>query len=85
MEMIFEPQFDKANSFVAVNSIKPVIIREVDDFDFFLDMPEGDGKITSRIMNLHFETFDKAKRWAEAYVGFTYPMGELIASAEETA
>lgn len=70
------------NVYVATNSIKPVIIREVDDFDFFLDLPEGDGSIASRIMNLHFETFDEAKRWAEAYVGFTCPMGELIASAE---
>jgi hypothetical protein len=69
------------NVYVATNSIKPVIIREESDFDFFLDMPEGDGKIASRIMNLHFETFDEAKRWAEAYVGFTMPMGELIASA----
>ena len=82
MEMIFEPQFDKANTFVAANSIKPVTIREVDDFDFFLDMPEGDGKINASIMNLHFDTFDKAKRWAEAYVGFTYSMGEPIAKAE---
>lgn len=82
MNMIFEPQFDEANTFVAANSLKPVIIREWDDFDFFLDMPEGDAKIDAPIMNLHFETFDEAKRWAEAYVGFTFKMGELIASAQ---
>jgi len=79
MNMIFEPQFDANNTYVAANSLKPVIIREWDDFDFFLDMPEGDGKINAPIMNLHFETFDEAKRWAEAYVGFNYPP---IASAQ---
>ena len=61
------------NVYVATNSMKPVIIREEGDFDFFLDMPEGDNKIDGRIMSLHFETFDEAKRWAEGYVGFTAP------------
>lgn len=79
--MQFGTVFDEANTYEALNSTKPVIIREVSDFDFFLDMPEGDDKIDGRIMGLHFETFDEAARWAEAHVSFTWPMGELIATA----
>lgn len=82
MEIILEPQFDEANSFVAANSLKPVIIRKVSEDEFFLDMPEGDLEIDAPIMNMYFETLKEAKRWAEAYVGFTYPMGDLIASAQ---
>ena len=82
MEIIFEPQFDEANSFVAANSLKPVIIRGESEDEFFLDMPKGDLNIDAPIMNMFFETFEEAKRWAEAYVGFTFKMGELIASAE---
>ena len=81
MTMIFEPQFDANNTYVAANSTKPVIIREWDDFEFFLDMPEGDDTINAPIMNLFFETFDEAKRWAESRVSFKVKMGELIASA----
>ena len=82
MNMIFEPQFDANNTYVAANSLKPVIIRKVSEDEFFLDMPEGDLKIEAPIMNMYFETLKEAKNWAEAYVGFTYPMGELIASAQ---
>ena len=72
MNMIFEPQFDANNTYVAANSLKPVIIREWDDFDFFLDMPEGDNTINAPIMNMFFETFDEAKRWAESRVSFSF-------------
>jgi hypothetical protein len=71
------------NVYVATNSIKPVNIREVDDFEFYMDMPEGiNDYFNDPIKNMFFKTFDEAKRWAESYVGFTMPMGELIASAE---
>lgn len=69
------------NVYVATNSTKPVIIREEDDFDFFLDMPKGDDTINAPIMNMFFETFDEAKRWAESRVSFTISMGKAIASA----
>ena len=56
---------------IATNSIKPVIIRELDEYgqDFALDMPEGDLYNDFPINNQWFGSFDEAKRWAETYVG----------------
>ena len=56
------------NTFTATNSIKPVIIRAMDE-DFFLDMPQGDLYNDFKIVDEWFETFEEAKRWAETYVG----------------
>ena len=67
------------NVYVATNSIKPVIIREEGDFDFYMDMPEGlNIHFDDPIKNMFFPTFDEAKRWAETYVGFTMSMGESV-------
>lgn len=55
--------------YMATNSIKPVVIRAMDESAFFLDMPEGDLYNDFKIMSLFFDTFDAAKRWAETHVG----------------
>ena len=71
MEMILEPQFDEANSFVAANSLKPVIIRKVSEDEFFLDMPKGDLNIDAPIMNMYFETLKEAM-FAKQQLPFKY-------------
>jgi hypothetical protein len=55
--------------FDAINSIKPVTIRQLDEDAFALDMPMGDLYNEFRIMNVIFSTFEEAKRWAETKVG----------------
>lgn len=57
------------DTFTATNSIKPVIIRALTEYDYFLDMPEGDLKNSFKITDQWFETFEEAKRWAEHKVG----------------
>lgn len=69
----------------ATNSLKPVrIVRyvtgEYDCNEWMLYTPEGcldDQKTQAG----PFNSFQEAKRHAEAYVGFTYSMGKIIASA----
>jgi hypothetical protein len=64
----------------STNALRPVHIHEYYG-RYWLDMPEGtletDGHVTR-----FFNTFDAAKRHAEAAVGFNIKMGELIASAQ---
>lgn len=67
MEMTFK--FDD-NAYFATNSIKPVTITQFDTDYFELFMSKGDLKIEAPI-KVGFETFDEAKKWAEAYVGFS--------------
>ena len=55
--------------YMATNSIKPVIIRAMDENSFLLDMPAGDLYIDAKITDQFFETFEEAKRWAEHKVG----------------
>ena len=57
------------DTFTATNSIKPVIIRAMDENSFLLDMPAGDLYIDAKITDQFFETFEEAKRWAEHKVG----------------
>ena len=62
------------NVYVATNSMKPVIIREEGDFEFYMDLPEGkNDEFDGPMEDMFFKTFDEAKRWAEGYVGFTIP------------
>ena len=58
--------------YMATNSIKPVVIRPMDESAFFLDMPEGDLYLDFKIMSQFFETFDDAVRWAETRVGVKF-------------
>ena len=66
MEMTFK--FDD-NAYFATNSIKPVTITQFDDDYFELFMSKGDANIEAPI-KVGFETFEEARKWAEAYVGF---------------
>ena len=70
MGMIFEPQFDEHNTYVAANSSKYVAIRKLDCDTFMLDLPEGDDSIDGMIFSTMFETFEEAVRWAESRVSF---------------
>lgn len=63
------------DTFTATNSIKAVTIRALTEYDYFLDMPEGDLKNDFKIMDQWFETFEEAKRWAETYVGIKVNLG----------
>ena len=63
--------------YMATNSIKPVVIRAEDEASFLLDMPAGDLYIDAKIMNLFFETFEEAKRWAEHRVGVKFNMEDF--------
>ena len=62
--------FEQSNTnWIATNSIKPVIIRQLEEDMFALDMPEGDLYVDFKIMNELFDTFEEAKKWAEHRVG----------------
>ena len=58
--------------YVATNSIKPVVIRAIEEDVFLLDMPKGDLYLDFKIMGEFFETFDDAVRWAETRVGVKF-------------
>lgn len=60
------------DTFTATNSIKAVTIRALTEYDYALDMPEGDLYIDAPIMSQWFETFAEAKRWAEHRVGVKF-------------
>lgn len=55
--------------YMATNSIKPVLIRAMNEAEFLLDMPKGDLYNDFKIMGECFETFKEAKHWAEHRVG----------------
>ena len=63
--------------YMATNSIKPVVIRAMDEDSFLLDMPLGDLYIDAKITDQFFETFAEAKRWAETYVGMKMNMEDF--------
>ena len=65
------------DTFTATNSIKPVVIRAECEDTYLLDMPAGDLYIDAKIMNLFFETFEEAKRWAEHRVGVKFNMEDF--------
>lgn len=65
---------------IATNSIKPVSIVQLDEYgeDFHLNMPDGDIYNDFPIMNEWFESFEKARKWAETNVGVSITLGVKI-------
>lgn len=63
--------------YMATNSIKPVVIRAENETAFLLDMPLGDLYNEEKVTGKVFETFEKAKRWAETYVGMKMNMEDF--------
>ena len=65
---------------IATNSIKPVSIVQLDEYgeDFHLNMPDGDIYNDLPIMNEWFESFEKARKWAETNVGVSITLGVKI-------
>ena len=63
--------------YMATNTIKPVIIRALDESSFLLDMPKGDLYNDFKIMGEFFDTFEEAKKWAETYVGMKMNMEDF--------
>lgn len=58
---------------LATNSIKPVVIQQVEEDYFVLYMKEGDMNLNISL-EMSFVTFEQAVKWAEAKVGVKFKM-----------
>lgn len=58
---------------LATNSIKPVVIQQVEEDCFVLYMKEGDMNLDISL-EMSFVTFEEAVKWAEAKVGIKFEM-----------
>ena len=68
------------NAHIATNSIKPVNIVQLDEYgkSFDLNMPDGDLYTDTPILHLWFDSFEKARKRAEAKVGVSITLGVKI-------
>jgi len=78
--MKFDEALAEIGVWNATNALKPVSIQRTFRGTYNLSMPHGDLERVRPICVTGLSTFDRAKRYAETYVGFSFDLDEYIAA-----